>query len=87
MKHARKDYDRRIQDSAGLIPDDEPVVFIRGQDALAVSTAEAWIRLAEAAGVDGALVAAVREHAQRIADWQFENSEKVKVPDAPEGVL
>jgi hypothetical protein len=26
MRHARADYDARIQDSAGLIPDDEPVL-------------------------------------------------------------
>ena len=32
MKHARSDYQARIQDVAGLIPADEPVFFIRGQD-------------------------------------------------------
>lgn len=34
MKHARPDYNR-IQDPAGLIPEDEPVFLIRGQDKLA----------------------------------------------------
>ena len=31
MKHAREDYNR-IQDPAGLIPDDEPVMLFRAQD-------------------------------------------------------
>jgi hypothetical protein len=31
MKHARADYDR-IQDPAGLIPEDEPVMLFRAQD-------------------------------------------------------
>lgn len=31
MKHAREDYNR-IQDPAGLIPEDEPVVLFRAQD-------------------------------------------------------
>ena len=30
MKHARKDYNERIQDNANLIPADEPVFLIRG---------------------------------------------------------
>jgi hypothetical protein len=34
MRHARPDYNR-IQDPAGLIPDDEPVFLLRAQDALA----------------------------------------------------
>lgn len=34
MKHAREDYNR-IQDPAGLIPEDEPVFLLRGQDRLA----------------------------------------------------
>lgn len=31
MRHARKDYDR-IQDPANLIPAEEPVFLLRGQD-------------------------------------------------------
>lgn len=37
MKHARDDYNR-IQDPAGLIPDDEPVFLLRGQDKFAAET-------------------------------------------------
>lgn len=35
MKHARADY-ARIQDPDGIIPDDEPVFLLRGQDRRAV---------------------------------------------------
>ena len=43
MKHARNDYDR-IQDPAGLIPADEPVFLLRGQDKLAIKAMEAYNR-------------------------------------------
>jgi hypothetical protein len=32
MFHARQDYNSRIQDSANIIPADEPVFLLRGQD-------------------------------------------------------
>ncbi len=32
MKHGRKDYDERIQDSAKKIGEDEPVFLLRAQD-------------------------------------------------------
>ena len=32
MVNARQDYNERVQDSAGLIPSQEPVFLIRGQD-------------------------------------------------------
>lgn len=41
MKHARPDYNR-IQDPAGLIPEDEPVFLLRGQDVLAPSLVKDW---------------------------------------------
>jgi hypothetical protein len=42
MRHARADYDR-IQDPDGLIPQDEPVFLIRGQDRAAPAM-ERWQR-------------------------------------------
>lgn len=35
MKHAREDYNRRIIDVDGTIPENEPVFLFRGQDKLA----------------------------------------------------
>jgi hypothetical protein len=41
MLHARKDY-MRIQDPAGLIPEDEPVFLLRAQDISAAGTVLDW---------------------------------------------
>lgn len=85
MKHARTDYDQRIQDSARLIPDGEPVLLIRGQDSLAVPVIETWLRGAEQAGVAPELIASVERHRTRVIEWQADHGNKV--PDAPEGAL
>jgi hypothetical protein len=42
MKHGRKDYNERIQDAAGIIPEDEPVFLLRGQDATASQFVRSW---------------------------------------------
>lgn len=38
MKHAREDYNKRIQDSANMIPANEPVFLLRAQDKNAAET-------------------------------------------------
>lgn len=48
MKHARADYNERIQDSANLIPEDEPVFLFRAQDALAPVALDEYARVVEA---------------------------------------
>lgn len=85
MKHARSDYDERIQDSANLIPDDEPVLLIRGQDVCAVDAINAWIGAARSVGADPELIAGIERHRERVIEWQ--EDARWKVPDAPEGVL
>ena len=45
MRHARPDYNR-FQDPLNLIPADEPVFLLRGQDKLAPSTLRHWGNLA-----------------------------------------
>lgn len=47
MKHARDDYNQRIQDSADLIPEDEPVFLFRAQDALAPAALDEYVRIVE----------------------------------------
>lgn len=81
MKHARSDYDARIQDSAGIIPDDEPVLLIRGQDAAALAALDAWVEAAAEIGTDLAVLGAVERHRERLVRWQEEHGSKV--PDAP----
>lgn len=78
MKHARADYNR-IQDPAGLIPEDEPVFLLRGQDELACKAVAYYAELCKA--VQAPEIAAKAEaHARAMADWP-----KKKVPDLPPG--
>jgi len=44
MKHARADYNQRVQDSANIIPQDEPVFLLRAKDPVAAETVRFWIR-------------------------------------------
>lgn len=68
MKHARADYNR-IQDPERLIPDDEPVFLIRGQDAIGAAVVEFWAGLNEEKGGDPALTALAREQAIAMVEW------------------
>ncbi|WP_434619273.1 hypothetical protein [Azospirillum sp. B2RO_4] len=77
MKHARADYDR-IQDTAGIIPADEPVFLIRGQDAVGAAAVRAWADLAEAAGAKPDILFVTRAHADRMEAWAIK-----KTPDLP----
>jgi hypothetical protein len=82
MRHARDDY-QRIQDPAGLIPEDEPVFLIRGQDELAADVLEFYAEQAAKRGVDAGLIRRTLEQAKRMRVWP-----KHKKPDlarAPDG--
>jgi hypothetical protein len=83
MIHAREDYTERIQDSKNLIPEDEPVFLLRGQDALAPSLLLDWASRMRSLGGDPAMADLVRQQANRMIHWQ--NSHGVKVPDLPKG--
>jgi hypothetical protein len=78
MKHARTDYNR-IQDPAGLIPEDEPVFLLRGQDALAPKIVEAYAMTALREGVDDRFVNLCWDQAEAMVAWQSKNN--VKMPD------
>jgi hypothetical protein len=75
MRHAREDYER-FQDPAGLIPDDEPVFLIRGQDQIGATVVQVYALFAELAGADPDLVQRCRDQADRMANWPKHN-----VPD------
>jgi hypothetical protein len=74
MKHARDDY-QRIQDPAGLIPDDEPVFLLRGQDALACKTVMFYASLCQSHQAPE-IAAKALAHAERMAAWPTQ-----KLPD------
>lgn len=81
MKHARQDYDR-IQDPAGLIPEDEPVFLIRGSDENAAGTIDYWADRAELSGSADNIVFAARQQAILIRRYQKRNGSKI--PDMPD---
>lgn len=76
MKHARDDYNR-IQDPAGLIPDDEPVFLLRAQDKLACEAVSYYAELCEAEQAPD-VAAKARAHANAMQAWP-----KKKLPDLP----
>ena len=80
MIHARKDYNR-IQDPAGLIPEDEPVFLIRAKDKVSAMTVEAWANFAEAAEADPEIVAHARRHANSMRAYQAMRG--CQIPDMP----
>lgn len=59
-----------------LIPRDEPVFLIRGQDAVGGAAVRAWATLAEANGADPHIVGVARRHAHKMDAWP-----KKKTPD------
>lgn len=79
MLHARKDYNRRVQDNENLIPDDEPVVLFRAQDLLACQAVEYYARLC-AANQAPEVAEKMIAHAKKMRDWPVK-----KVPDVPKG--
>ncbi len=80
MLHARKSYNERVQDSANIIPKDEPVFLLRGQDKLAPVLLDIYVAMSRnTKGFDTNIACAVQEHAQRMRDWQ--GNQKSKVAD------
>lgn len=78
MKHARDDYDR-IQDPAGIIPDDEPVFLLRGQDKIAAETVRFYAQRTIDHGGDPVIARAAFDQAKRMEKWP-----KKKLADLPE---
>lgn len=77
MLHARSDYDR-IQDPAGKIPADEPVLLFRAQDKHFVAVALFYAMLVEQDDGNPAIVEAVMAQLARGRAWPVR-----KAPDMP----
>lgn len=76
MLHARPDY-QRFQDPAGKIPEDEPVLLLRGQDKYAARVAKFYgDLLKEDREVAPEMTQMIYDHAVRMANWP-----KHKTPD------
>jgi len=76
MLHARDDYNRRIQDNAGKIPDNEPVFMIRAQDKHAIPILTAYLVLVEQDNGDSSIIEGVRKQLRRMQVWQNEYGHK-----------
>lgn len=70
MKHQDDKYNERIQDSANLIPEDEPVFLIRAQDIVSGDAVRAWAQLNDDAGGNPELSTAACDHALLMDAWQ-----------------
>ncbi len=80
MKHAREDYNR-IQDPANLIPDDEPVFLLRGQDLAAPHAIAAWVEKAHSLGASKEITDAAIDQIAKMKVWQTNLPNGGKVPD------
>ena len=78
MKHARADYDR-IQDPAGLIPDNEPVMLLRAQDKYFLDVLRFYRDCVYRDRGDPKIIAAIDQHLVRAAYWPMR-----KAPDMPQ---
>ena len=80
MKHIRQDYNDRVQDSAGIIPHDEPVMLFRAQDKHMAQVLRhyAWL-LRQDKNEEMAVL--VSNHVLEVEKWQ--SNVKRKRPDCP----
>lgn len=79
MKHGRADYNRRIVDLDGIIPNDEPVFLIRGRDPASVAGARAYAQAVSDLGGDPRVVARARDQADAMEAYQ--RTHATKMPD------
>lgn len=84
MKHVRPDYQGRIVDNVGIIPEDEPVMFFRGHDPFAIYAMEAYIEKAKEANVDPKIIKSMELSITAFKEWQ--KDKPVKHPDVPENI-
>jgi hypothetical protein len=68
MKHARGDYNR-IQDPENLIPEDEPVFLIRGQDKIGPDVLRYYAFRNEKVGGDPIITEMVNKQARLMENW------------------
>ncbi len=86
MKHSRRDYDP-IQDPRGIIPPDEPVFLLRGQDTYAYRVVEFYADMLHSHGLSSDFVRNVRNQAMRMANWLPRKSPDLALPVGPSEAL
>lgn len=76
MKHARPDY-QRLQDPWNVIPVDEPVFLIRGQDSSGPLLVRLWAMLNQHSGANPDILEAANRQADEMVEWQREHGSKL----------
>ncbi len=88
MLHARKDYNKRVQDSEGRIGEEEPVFLLRAKDNLMVPMLYYYLKLLRKFdGYDRETEKGVLRHIERTVTFQEESTIDVHPPDTPKGQL
>lgn len=67
--------------TARVVPVDEPVFLIRGQDAVGGEAVRAWATLAEAAGAAPEIIETARQHAALMDRWPKKKTPDMKRPE------
>ena len=84
MLHARKDYNKRVQDSENKIGEEEPVFLLRAKDALMLPMLYHYLKLLrEFVEYDRETEKGVLRHIERTVDWQENSTAVTKQPDTP----
>lgn len=88
MLHDRKDYNRRIQDSENIIPEDEPVFLLRAQDVNALQTLQEYtLMIAKFPNHDPLFLKSLERQVGRFINWRKHNTNSVHHPTVkPEDV-
>lgn len=75
MKFSREDYESRIVDNEGLIPDEEPVFLLRGQDKFAPFVLFYYAALVSESNPEMSKLCYMQ--AANMISWQYKNGNKV----------
>src|SRR4051812_16991394 len=86
MKHARGDYQNRIVDLAGLIPENEPVFLLRAKDVCSLAALHSYLTELVSKSATRDIIGNVNAALLMFSKFQKEHSELVKIPDIGEAV-
>lgn len=77
MNHGRPDYNRRIQDSEGLIPNEEPVFLIRAKDKAGPGAARAYAEICKALGAPEHVIRRSLDQADAMEAYQSAHEPRI----------
>jgi hypothetical protein len=81
MKHSRQDYQNRIVDLAGIIPENEPVFLLRAKDACATAPLHTYLTELVRRGAGRDMIASVNAAMLSFARFAKDNAGATKLPD------